>query len=123
MAEQQTFWLLIVLHQSTRQLSTEDPTEENCIPLKLHPTEEKPIVVQNFSSQVYQFSEENVSEQLNSFSRLTAAGLSKMFPEHLLRAVQSTTSDQSQNALRVLTKLVNIGCHGGTSRICFTSSL
>ena len=41
---------------------------------KLHPPEEKPIVVQNFSSQAYQFSEENVSVLLNSFSRFTAAG-------------------------------------------------
>ena len=79
---------------------------------KLHPTEEKPIVVQNFSSQAYQFSEENVLEQLNSFSRFTAAGPSKMFPEHLLHAVQCTASDQSQVALRVLTKLVNISCRG-----------
>ena len=32
---------------------------------KLHPPEEKSIVVQNFLSQAYQFSEENVLEQLN----------------------------------------------------------
>ena len=79
---------------------------------KLHPPEEKPIVVQIFSSRAYQFSEENVLEQLNSFSRFTAAGHSKMFPEHLLHAVQCTDSDQSQIALRVLTKLVNISCRG-----------
>ena len=35
-----------------------------------------------------------------------------MFPEHLLHAVQCTASDQSQVALRVLTKLVNISCRG-----------
>ena len=51
-------------------------------------------------------------EQLNLFSRFTAAGLSKTFPAHLLRAVQCTASDQSQNALRVMTKLVNISCRG-----------
>ena len=79
---------------------------------KLHPTKRTPIVVQSFSSQAYQSSEENVSEQLNSFSRFTAAGPSKMFPEHLLHAVQCTASDQSQIALRVLTKLVNISCRG-----------
>ena len=79
---------------------------------KLLTPEEKPIVVQNFSSQAYQFSEENISEQLNSFPRFTAVGPSKMFPEHLLRAVQCTASDQSQIALRVLTKLVNICCRG-----------
>ena len=62
---------------------------------KLHPPEEKPIVVQNFSSQAYQFSEKRVSEQLKLFSRFTAAGPSKMFPEHLLHAVQCTASDQS----------------------------
>ena len=77
-----------------------------------HPPGEKPIVVQNFSSQAYQFSEENVSEQLNLFSRFTAAGTSKMFPEHLLHAVQCTASDQSPIALRVLTKLVHISCRG-----------
>ena len=82
---------------------------------KLHSPEDKPIVVQNFSSQAYQFSDENVSEQLNSFSRFTAAGPSKMFPEHLLHAVQCTASDQSQIALRVLTKLVNISCRGELS--------
>ena len=35
-----------------------------------------------------------------------------MFPEHLLHAVQCNASDQSQIALRVLTKLVNISCRG-----------
>ena len=50
--------------------------------------------------------------QLNSFSRFAAAGLSKTFPEHILLAVQCTASDQSQNALRVMTKLVNISCRG-----------
>ena len=35
-----------------------------------------------------------------------------MFPELLLHAVQCTTSDQSQYALRVLTKLGNISCRG-----------
>ena len=69
---------------------------------KLLPPEEKLIVVQIFSSQAYQFREENNSEQLNSFSRFTAAGPSKMFSEHLLHAVQCTASDQSQIALRVL---------------------
>ena len=68
--------------------------------------------MQNFSSQAYQFSEENVLEQLNSFSRFTAAGPSKMFPEHLSHAVQYTASDESQLVLRLLTKLVNIICRG-----------
>ena len=79
---------------------------------KLHPTQGKPFVVQSFSSQAHKFSEEIVSEQLHSFSRFTAAGPSKMFPEHLLHAVQCITSDQSIIALRVLTKLVNICCRG-----------
>ena len=75
---------------------------------KLHPTEGKPIVDQSFSLQAYKFSGENNSEKLNLFSRFTAAGPSKMFPEHLLHVVQCTTSDQSQVALRILTKLVNM---------------
>ena len=79
---------------------------------KLHPTEGKPIVVQIFSSQAYHFSEEKVSEQFNSFSGFTAAGPSKMFPEHLLHDVQCTASDQSQIVLRIMTKLVNIRCRG-----------
>ena len=76
----------------------------------MDPVEEKPIEVQNFSSQAYKFSGENVSEQLNSFSRFTAAGPSKNIPEHPLHAVQCSASDQSQNAMRVLTKLVNLSC-------------
>ena len=92
----------MVLHQSTRQLSIVRKSASN------YRSEEKPIVVKNFSSQAYQFSEENVPEQLNSFSRFTAAGPSNMFPEHLLHAVQCNASDQSQIALSVLTKLVNI---------------
>ena len=79
---------------------------------KLLPTEEKPTVVHNFSSQIDQFSEKNVLEQLRSNSRFTAAGSSKMFPENLLHGVQCNASDQSQIALRVLTKLVNISCRG-----------
>ena len=35
-----------------------------------------------------------------------------MFPKHLLHAVQCTASDQSQIALRVLTKIVNTNCRG-----------
>ena len=35
-----------------------------------------------------------------------------MFPEYLLHAVQGTASDQSQIALRVLTKFLNISCLG-----------
>ena len=79
---------------------------------KSRPTEEKPIVVHNFSSQADQFSEKNVLEQLRSNSRFTAAGSSKMFPEHLLHGVQCNASDQSQIDSRVLTKLVNISCRG-----------
>ena len=104
MAEQEVFWLLIVLHLSARKLYALK---------KLNPTEETPIAHQNFSSQAYLFSEENVMEQLNSFSVFTAAGPSKMCPEHLLHAVQFAASDQSQNALRLLTKLVNTSCRSG----------
>ena len=35
-----------------------------------------------------------------------------MFSDHLLRAVQSTASDQSQIVLRVPTRLVNMSCRG-----------
>ena len=59
-------------------------------------SQEKPIIFHNFSSQAYQFNEENVSEQVNSFSRFTAAGPSK---RDILHAVLCTASDQSQKAL------------------------
>ena len=54
-------------------------------------------------------------EQLNFFFKLRAAGPSKMFPGHLLHAVQCTASDLSQNALRLLTKQQHTNCPGGIS--------
>ena len=79
---------------------------------KLHSTEEKPIVVQNFSTQANQFLDENFSEHLNSFSSCTGYGPSNMFPEHLFHVAECTASVQSHIALRVLTKLLNISCLG-----------
>ena len=61
---------------------------------KMFTTEENVIVVQQqFSSEAYQFSEENVSERLNSFSSFIVAGPSKKFTENLLHAVQCNASD------------------------------
>ena len=86
---------------------------------KLHPTEEKPSIVQNFSSQAYQISEENVMEQLNLFSKFTTTGPLNMFAEHLLHAVQCTASYQSK--CFESSKLVNVICRGELPE-CFTGS-
>ena len=51
-------------------------------------------------------------EELYSFSKFTAANPSNIFLEHFLHAVQCSASDQSENALKVLIKLVSISCRG-----------
>ena len=51
-------------------------------------------------------------EELYSFSKFTAANPSNIFLENFLHAVQCSASDQSENALKVLIKLVSISCRG-----------
>ena len=64
------------------------------------------------ASNAFQFSENVVYEQLKTFSKHTAAGPSKMFPEHLQHAVDCTAPDQSEFALKAITKFVNFGSRG-----------
>ena len=56
---------------------------------KLHPKEPLPVVnlSDDTATNAFQFSENVVYEQLKIFSKHTAAGPSKMFPEHLQHAV------------------------------------
>ena len=46
--------------------------------------------------------------QLQSFSNFTAAGPSRMLPEHLLHAINCSISGQSKRAMNSLTKSVNL---------------
>ena len=64
------------------------------------------------SSTAFQSSENVVYEQLKTFSKHTAAGPYKMFPEHLQQAVDCTAPDRSEFALKVITKFVNFGSRG-----------
>ena len=59
---------------------------------ELHPTEAPPTLLQpdNVASSAHQFSDSIVFEQLKIFSKYTAAGISKMYPKHLLLAVEFT---------------------------------
>ena len=81
---------------------------------KLHPKEPIPDVSlsDDIASNAFQFSENAVYEQLKTFSKHTAAGPSKMFPEHLQHAVDCTAPDRSEFALKAITKFVNFGSRG-----------
>ena len=47
-----------------------------------------------------------------TFSKHTAAGPFKMFPEHLQHEVDCTAPDRSEFALKAITKFVNFGSRG-----------
>ena len=81
---------------------------------ELHPKEAPPTLLQpdNVASSAYQFSDNIVFEQLKTFSKYTAAGPSKMYPEHLLHAVECTAPDHSESALKAITRFVNTGSRG-----------
>ena len=81
---------------------------------ELHPKEVPPTLLQpdNVASSAYQFSDNIVFEQLKTFSQYTAAGPSKMYPEHLLHAVECTAPDHSESALKAITRFVNTGSRG-----------
>ena len=81
---------------------------------KLHPKEPLPVVSlpDDTASNAFQFSENVFYEQLKTFSKHTAAGPSKMFPEHLQHAVDCTAPDRSEFALKAITKFVNFGSRG-----------
>ena len=76
---------------------------------ELHPKEAPPTLLRphNVASIAYQFSDNIVFDQLKTFSKYTAAGPSKMFPQHLLHAVECTAPDHSESALKAITSFVN----------------
>ena len=53
-----------------------------------------------------------VFEQLKTFSKYTAAGTSKMYPEHLLQTVECTAPGHSESALKAISRCVNTGTSG-----------
>ena len=81
---------------------------------ELHPKELPPTVLQpdNVGSSAYQFSDKIIFEQLKTFSKYTAAGTFKMYPEHLLPAVECNFPGHFESALEAITKLVNTGSRG-----------
>ena len=79
----------------------------------LHPVEEEPpLQFQDYSSQAHQFDEPTVFGQIETFPNFSAAGSSKMYPEHFLHAVNCAASDQSKQAITSITKLVNLVSRG-----------
>ena len=46
------------------------------------------------------------------FSKYTAAGTSKMYPEHLLHAVECTAPNHSESALKAITRFLKTGSRG-----------
>ena len=80
---------------------------------KLH-SEENEILepLEGYSCEAYQFDKGKVLLQLQSFSKVTAAGPSKMYPEHPLHAINCSISDQSKRKMNFLTKLVNFASRG-----------
>ena len=79
----------------------------------LHPLEEKPrLRFQDYSSQAHKFGEPTVFGQIEAFPIFSAVGPSKMYPEHLLHAVNCAASDQPKQAITGITKLVNFASRG-----------
>ena len=79
----------------------------------LHPAEEvPPRETDDYSSYFYQFDEASVFKQLQSFSNFTAAGPSKMYPEHLLQALTCIVPAQSKKLITSITKLVKLARRG-----------
>ena len=70
------------------------------------------IIPEDTSSDAFQFSENIVYGQLKTISKHTAADPSKMFPEHIQRAVDCTVPDRSEFALKAIIKFVNFGNRG-----------
>ena len=81
---------------------------------ELNPKEGPPTLLEpdNVASSAYQFSDNIVFEKLKTFSKYTAAGASKMYPEHLVRAVECTAPRHSESSLKTITRFVNTGSRG-----------
>ena len=67
---------------------------------------------QDDNTNAYQFDEASVIFEIESFSKFTAAGPSKMCFEHLLHAVNCGAPDQSKRAITSLKKFVNLASRG-----------
>ena len=79
----------------------------------LHPLEEEPrLQLQDYSCQAHQFDEPTVFGQIEAFPNFSTAGPSKVYPGHLLHAVNCAASDQSKQAITSITKLVNLASRG-----------
>ena len=76
------------------------------------PDEEPRLQFQNYSSQARQLDEPTVFGQIDAFPNFSAAGPSKMYPEHLLHAVNCAASDQSKQAITSITRQVNLASRG-----------
>ena len=81
--------------------------------MNLHRAEEAPpSETDDYSSNAYQLNEASVFTQLQSFSKFTAAGPSKMYPEHLLHAVKCAVPDQSKEPISSITKTEKLASRG-----------
>ena len=103
--------------RAAKILSSDGVAPENKETLKelmnLNPAEEMPPRETDcYSSYAYQFDEASVFKHLQSFSNFTAAGPSKMYPEHFLHAVTCAVPDQSKKSITSITKLVNLASRG-----------
>ena len=81
---------------------------------KLHPTEKQPDPQfdQDAKANAFQFNQASVSSQIESFSKLTAAGPSKINSEHLLHAVNCGAPYQAKHAIISLTKFIDLASRG-----------
>ena len=104
--------------RAAKVLSSDGVAPDNAATLnerkKLHPKEEQldPQFDQDANTNAFQFDEASVFSQIASFSKFTAAGPSKMYPEYLLHAVNCGAPDQSKRAITSLTKFVNLASSG-----------
>ena len=91
--------------RAAKVLSSDGVAPDNAAMLnelkKLHPKEKQPDhqFDQDANTNAYQFDEASVFFQIESFSKFTAAGPSKIYPEHLLHAVNCSAPDQSKRAI------------------------
>ena len=97
--------------RAAKVLSSDGVAPDNAATLnelkKLHPKEKQPDP--QFDPDA---NEASVFSQIESFSKFTAAGPSKMYPEHLLHAVNCGAPDQSKRAITSLTKFFNLASRG-----------
>ena len=80
--------------------------------ITLHPLEEWPrLKFQDYSSQANQFDEPTLFDQMVAVTNFSAAGSSKMYPEHLLHAVKCTALDQPKQAITSIWRAAGVLLH------------